>query len=372
MIKLLYFLGLIYFAGCSSLATKKNYTLRFLGDIAFEQGATFEGIPFGGISGLAFDKRSRELIAVSDDRGEYGPARLYHLGLELSKSHFTVKILKMISLKSAHSKNFKKDEVDFEGVVLTPSNKLIISSEGDSQTSPRIPPSIMIFDRTGSYNGWVNIPEHFIPEHKGVQTRGPRENAAFESLALTKDGDYLFSATEDSMLQDGDRASLSKGSTVRLMRFEKSKKTYKFENEYAYPLSKIPSIPGRSKTKGSTGLVEIVALDKNNLFIMERAWTPENKKQSIRLYKVEILPNSTSLNDSSDLKKDHFIPVKKTLIANLDDFVPLLKEGDKRLDNFEGMTLGPKLKNGNHTLLMVSDDNFSKHQRTILLAFEIL
>ena len=41
------------------------------------------------------------------------------------------------------------------------------------------------------------------------------------------------------------------------------------------------------------------------------------------------------------------------------------------IDNIEGVSFGPKLPNGNSTLIFVSDNNFSKEQVTQLLLFEI-
>jgi len=43
----------------------------------------------------------------------------------------------------------------------------------------------------------------------------------------------------------------------------------------------------------------------------------------------------------------------------------------KKLDNTEGMTFGPRLPNGNRTLVFVSDDNFRASQITQFLAFEL-
>ena len=43
-----------------------------------------------------------------------------------------------------------------------------------------------------------------------------------------------------------------------------------------------------------------------------------------------------------------------------------------KLDNTEGMTFGPRLPNGNRTLVFVSDDNFRKSQITQFLAFEVI
>jgi hypothetical protein len=46
--------------------------------------------------------------------------------------------------------------------------------------------------------------------------------------------------------------------------------------------------------------------------------------------------------------------------------------GIRRVDNIEGMTFGPKLPNGNRSLIMVSDDNFGNTQISQFLAFEVI
>lgn len=370
--KKLYFLVLVLLISCSGLSRKKNYTLRFIGDIAFDPETKFEGVPFGGISGIVFDKRNSKLVAISDDRSKKGPARFYHLDLDLSESHFDVKVSNMFVLKSASAKPFKPGQVDFEGITLTPLNELVISSEGDNRPTPRIPPSIMIFNRDGSYKGWVPVPDRYIPEHKGEQTQGPRNNMAFESLGITQGGKYLFTATEDTMVQDGATASLDKEGVIRLMRFKRRKSNFKFNGEFAYALSKIPPVPGKVRTRGINGLVELIPLTKNHIISMERAWTPENRKQTIRIFKVTIHSGASDVSKRPTLVEGDFNYVQKTLIADLDDYIPLLKEGKRKLDNIEGIALGPILPNGNQSLIVISDDNFNKRQRTMLMAFEIL
>ena len=56
--------------------------------------------------------------------------------------------------------------------------------------------------------------------------------------------------------------------------------------------------------------------------------------------------------------------MSKTLLLNLDVLgIPL--------DNVEGMALGPKLRGGKRTLLLVSDNNFSAAAFTQFLLFAI-
>ncbi len=370
--KSLSLLILFLLVGCSGLAQKETYTLRLIGDFAFEPNTKFEGMPFGGISGITYDKNTKRLIGISDDRSQRGPARFYEFDVQLSDSLFDIKINKVVVLKAANQYPFKKGEVDFEGIAQTPMGDLVISSEGDNRMTPRIPPSLMMFSSEGMYKGWVAIPDRYLPEHKGEPTKGPRNNMAFESLGITKEGKYIFTGTEDTMVQDGELTSLSKPGVIRIARFKRKNSGFIFEDEFAYSLEKIPTIGGVSETRGVNGLVEIVPITKNHLFTMERAWTPENRKQTIRIFKVTIESDSTNVSEYSTLKDTKYKSVKKVLVANLDDYVPLLTAGKKKLDNIEGLALGPKLKNGNHTLIVISDDNFNKRQRTMLMAFEIL
>ena len=65
------------------------------------------------------------------------------------------------------------------------------------------------------------------------------------------------------------------------------------------------------------------------------------------------------------------VPVSKTLLLDLSKMPGLSPDLAPSLDNFEGMTFGPALAGGNASLLLVSDDNFSKSQRTWFLLFAI-
>ena len=59
-------------------------------------------------------------------------------------------------------------------------------------------------------------------------------------------------------------------------------------------------------------------------------------------------------------------------MLDLDSVKDRFSEGFRRLDNYEGMSFGPQLPNGDRTLLLVSDDNYSNQQRTSLLAFRLV
>ncbi|MFT6068347.1 MAG: hypothetical protein ACJAT2_000114 [Bacteriovoracaceae bacterium] len=375
MLKIYTLLLILLLTSCatgSNISGIGTTTLRFIGDKAFPVETTFNGIPFGGISGISYDPKTDSLLGVSDDRSSRAPARFYEFKLIIEPSLVDLKILNSTVLKAANGKSFPEGEVDFEALTFVSNNRIAISSEGDNRPSPRIAPWLAIFNRDGSYSNWIDLPSRFLPEHKGELTKGPRNNLSFESLGATRDFSYLFTATEDTIFQDGELATSNSPGVIRILRYKEKDSTYVFDAEFPYKLEAVPTKEKGLKTRGHNGLVDILPFNKKYFLTMERAWVPEERKQTIKIYKVTIEKDSTRLFNVSSLKDGNFKFLKKELVADLDDFVPLLTDGKKKLDNMEAMTFGPKLPNGNHTLLIMSDDNFNKRQRTLLLAFELL
>ena len=63
--------------------------------------------------------------------------------------------------------------------------------------------------------------------------------------------------------------------------------------------------------------------------------------------------------------------LEKTLLIDLDDILNELSPGFRRLDNFEGLAIGPILPNGRPSLALVADNNFSLGQRSLFILLEI-
>src|SRR5580765_674839 len=52
--------------------------LRFLGELDLpDQSIQIDGTTVGGLSGIAYDARRGVYYIISDDRGDFGPARFY-------------------------------------------------------------------------------------------------------------------------------------------------------------------------------------------------------------------------------------------------------------------------------------------------------
>jgi hypothetical protein len=100
------------------------------------------------------------------------------------------------------------------------------------------------------------------------------------------------------------------------------------------------------------------------MLVLERAYIA-GVGNSLRLYEVDTRDGSDTL-DAARLVPGGFRPMAKRLVA---DFAQL---GLSRLDNTEAMARGPALRNGNRTLVCLSDDNFNPAQVTQFVAFEYL
>ena len=80
------------------------------------------------------------------------------------------------------------------------------------------------------------------------------------------------------------------------------------------------------------------------------------KSRVVSNKKIQTIGILTTNVETTSLKETDFIPLKKSFLFDFSDVKDELIEGI--IDNIEGITFGPKLSNGNQSLLLVSDDNF--------------
>lgn len=325
------------------------------------------GLPFGGISGLTASSGGREIYGISD--APYG-GRIYRFSIADPGGPFRVPAVGVVAMTMAP----EDTHPDFEGIALLSDGTFAVSSEGTDK-APRLPPAINVYGRHGDYVRALEVPAKFVPERTGAATRGARGNAGFESVTLTPDAARLFTAAELPLVQDDDPPTVDAGARTRILEYAARGDTFTPAREFAYDLEPIPKVPFATGAS-INGLVELLALDRTTLLALERGHV-ENKDEPgqgravIRLYKVAI-DAATDVSGIESLKgRTDVFPAAKTLLLDLSTVPGLSPELAPRLDNFEGMTFGPRLPDGRATLLIVSDDNFSPAQRTWFLLFAI-
>lgn len=323
----------------------------------------FEGTQVGGLSAIAYDPSVDKFYALSDDRQR---PRFYTLALELSPTGIeTATIETVTDLQS------DRTPLDAEGMVLTPSRSLIVSSEG----SPRekIPPKLQEFDLdTGQLKTNFRIPDRYllaseddetgeaIDSETQAQTQGIQENIGFESLTISAPGGVyepyrLFAATEGPLYQDLD-IDPEIPFKNRWLHYLIDPNQSTLLSEYFYSMDPAPL--------GAVinGMSEILSIDVGGHFLaIERAFGLQGL--SIKLYQLAT-GVATDVSAIATLKGDtsSLTPIRKRLVADLTPLNP---------DNLEAMTLGPRLRDGSQSLIMVSDNNFDSRQETQIWLFKL-
>ena len=109
---------------------------------------------------------------------------------------------------------------------------------------------------------------------------------------------------------------------------------------------------------------EILFIDSAQLLVMERSYSTNREGCSIRIYLASIEGASSILGLESLRNNRAVKPLSKRLLLNMDELGMMV-------DNVEGICFGPRLPNGNRSVLLVSDDNFSAQQQTQFWLLEL-
>jgi len=348
--------------GLSNTAMAGNIALKYLGQMGIPTGTTVLSTTLGGLSGIDYDPSSNTYYAISDDRSQNGPARFYNLSLNYDRTGFhgvnfnSVQTMKRFSSEGGGT--FPTLQVDPEAIRFDPAtNTLLWTSEGERQGSTLLNPFVREMDLSGNALREFTVPSKFFPTTSGAT--GIRRNLAFESLTLSSDGQTVYTANENSLFQDGAISSLSVSGKARILSFNKP--TGAPGAEYVYAIDRIPQAPVGG-TAADNGLVELLATGPGTFLAMERAFA-QGVGNNIRIYEIS-LAGATDVSGIAALTGAE-TPVSKTLLLDLGTLgIPQ--------DNIEGLTFGHRLDNGNRSLVLVSDNNFSTTQFNQFVAFEIV
>jgi myo-inositol-hexaphosphate 3-phosphohydrolase len=350
--------------------------IDFLGDLTFPTESFFRGTQVGGLSSVTYDAAKDVFYVVSDDRSQQSPARFYTAKLDLDDGTLDegdIRLTGVTFLERADGSPYPPLGIDPEGIALDRHGNLWIAQEGQAAPLPggtQMPPSVSLYAPDGSLLETLPVDDKFLPAEDG--SSGVRNNLAFESLTVSPNGKWLWTATENAIVQDGPAASVDSGSLSRIIKYDA--RTGEEVAEYAYitdPVAEAPA-PGGFATNG---LVDLLALDdQGTLLAMERSFSTgaPGTGNTIKIYLVDTrgatdisgIDGIGSEIDDGELSPLLDAPVKKELLLDLSDLgIPL--------DNVEGMTLGPVLEDGRQSLILVSDNNFSETQFTQVLAFAL-
>lgn len=346
-----------------------NLSLEFLDEYELPK-QNFQKTPVGGLSAISYDRQKDSFYVLSDDRSKLKPARFYTLKIDLDQTNLkqvkfkNIEVEKVTFLKNTKGINFPKNKIDPEGMAISPRGTIFISSEGN--TRKRISPLIGEFNFNGDIKKIVKIPQRYKPNKKSeTLSQGVQNNLGFEALTIKANGTMaqdpfrLFTATEAALTQDFNPDLPETQNRSRLLHYLINPIGEPIlVGEHLYLLDK--AFPGVVYN----GLTELTALPQEGyLLSLER--TVGLGGAGAKIFQI-VIGNATDTSSFNNLQGDisNITPVKKQLLLNLN------KLGIS-LDNLEGMTLGPRLKDGSQTLILISDDNFSEKQKNQFLLFKL-
>jgi len=219
------------------------------------------------------------------------------------------------------------------------------------------------YSLTGSFLGSLPVPQPFLPT--ADHSSGVRQNLAFESAGVPPNGRFVFTATENALIQDGPPATVAGGSPARILRY--NLQTGRLDRQWVYETDPVAQPPVPASQFSVNGLVELLPLNNEFLIATERLFSvgAPGTGNTIKLYEVA-LPGATDVNGADSLagELDGIRPAHKTLLLDLDELgIPL--------DNVEGLTFGPRLPDGRRSVVLVSDTNFAASQFTQFLLFAL-
>jgi hypothetical protein len=349
-------------------AAASHQKVRLLGEKIIPTG-TFEGTTVGGLSGIDRDPRTGRYVFISDDRSALQPARFYTADIDVSARGLgDVTITGTHPFLRADGTTFPPlattdgTTVDPEDIRVDPwTGDYVWSQEGERIVQPDrqvlIDPSIQVARRDGSFVRTLPLPP---VEKVSAANHGTRQNQGLEGLTFAAGGTLVVSTVEGPLLQDGPEATTEHGALSRITVQTRSGRVVA---QYAYPQEPIFAQAVPPGAFATTGVVAIVEAGPNRFLLLERSFVT-GVGNKVRLFEID-LRGATNVARLDSLAGQEIKPVRKKLVADMADF------GLSTVDNIEGMTWGPRLRTGERSLLLVSDDNFSATQVTQVVALAL-
>ena len=329
----------------SKIGATDNLQLRYLDDHVLPADLIVEKTLVGGLSGIDFD--GENFYLVSDQPGN---PRFYTAKIHISDEKIDSVSFSGVTRINTSQESLKEEHLDLEGILFDPDHQeFILSSEGSIKNDKD--PMLFTVSENGEFSETFQIPENFSAK----SDEKPRVNGTFEGLAKSFDNKGIWAAMELPLKTDGPKPKLIRTkSPVRITYFDR--KTGKATRQFPYRLEPIAKIPWLYfAVNGVTDLLEYAP---NKFLILERGFTSGHGSNgnTVRIYDVNASLGTNTL-DRDNLNVTFYNPAKKELVF---DFKWVKKHlSEEIIDNIEGITFGPKLPNGNRSLILISDNNFN-------------
>jgi len=385
----------------SAAGLAEAQSLHCIGQQHLPTGFAFSGTQVGGLSGIDRNPLNGRYLAISDDRSGINPARYYEVSLDLAQFARSASpglagvtfnsVTTLLQPPPNAGLPYAANTLDPESIRINPATGELVWTNEGQRGGAGVPalqsPTVRGMAATGGvYTRDFAVPARYTPTGKGATDPGIRNNLAFESLTFSTDGNTLYTATENALVQDGLASAVGVGSPSRILSFNAA--TGAAGAEYIYPVSPVSPMPPMSPVVlapvsagnfATNGLVELLAIGDRQFVSVERSFSggaatpgvgPNGLPtgNTIRLFYVD----ARAATDVSGFDLSSGVPytaATKSLLLDLSD----LRNDDNSplaLDNIEGITWGPDFE-GKPPLILVSDNNFGATQFTQFLALSV-
>jgi len=369
----------VMLSSCSATrqAAKQKETsissVKFLDEYVMPLNHTFQNTVVGGLSGIDYDEASNQYYLISDDPSQLSPARIYTAQITIKDNKIdTVQVTGVNFIQQQNGKQYpqyrsdKTLKADGESVRYNPKSKSFIwSNEGErvlkNGDTITVQPALTFITKEGRYLDTIPLPAGF---HFTKGENGPRKNALFEGVTYADHYKTIYASLEEPLYQDGPQAAFEFDKALtRILKFDAITKLN--TAQYAYNLGAMPVKPTVENDWNVNGISEILAVNDHTLLVMERAWAKGHDDHTfIKLFLVDLNGAENEIDNTGFIQNPPK-PLKKKLLFDFDSL-------NRHIDNFEGITFGPKLSNGNQSLIFCVDNNFSKSQTQQFFLFEVI
>lgn len=348
----------------------KAPTLKYINTIEVPFNQKFKNTMIGGLSSIDYDPTTNLYYFISDDRSVYNDARFYTAKIQLNTDTISqVAFQNVITLKNVYGKTYSNWEkypnhsIDPEEMRYNPKTKSVVwSSEGARVLAKDFEviqnPTLQYAKLNGEFSSSFSLPKNLNMQKV---EKGPRSNGVLEGITFNNKYSTLYTNVEEPLYDDDTQATIAKGGLIRIFKFDT--KSRKNTAQYAYMLDPIARQPNPTTGFAVNGISTIQYYANNQLLVVERSYSTGKQACTIKVYLCE-LSKATDVKNLASLQNQEFKIASKKLILNMDDL-------NIFIDNIEGVTFGPKLANGQQTLLFVTDNNFSDKQKTQILLFAV-
>jgi hypothetical protein len=336
----------------------------------------------GFFSDLYYDARRDEWWALSD-RGPGGgtlryDTRIHKFKIDVDPASGAIsnfQILRTIIFRKGGSSldGFAPVAAGPLGLAFDPEGIVVHPLTGHLLVSDEYGPSLLEINLAGQVVRRYPTPANLLPRNAATgvvnfasdvgNDAGKRSNRGFEGLAISPDGRTVYAMLQSAMLDEGG----GNGVFNRIVAFDT--RTARPIAQYAYRMA------GSSQGRGISALValndhEFLVLERNNRGLgvdsnLGSAAADWNKK----VFRISLSGATDVSGVDLDAPGAVFTPVSKSAVPWLDLAASatladpaLAALGGVSPEKWEGLTIGPRLRDGSHLVLAGTDNDYSVTQ----------